>query len=303
MKSGVGSPFVAAVMTAVILSFFAIPRASMQISADPNLIAMGGEYHGTVQLKAGGRIPVKWFDFGGFIEARNERPFNRGAFPNHNWRGFISCTFTYPIIEDLQYSLSFSSSVEHESSHATMGIAEDTKNPYYMIYDNTYRRSMLNGIPLGVELFMFDEVRRFTLKGSTVFYFISKNTPELPGAETANSIGFTLGSEYRRSLGRYIGGFVSFNERFILKGYKCRYGDIFTAGENRPLIKRQIYPVINRVNTFTINAGLTFPLYEARRILDIYIRYLYGNISGYSDSRDRRSMIAFGFTVSETARP
>jgi hypothetical protein len=292
-------PFSVAVMVATTLLFFshATFGASRQVPADPNLIALGGEYCGTLQLKAGDRLTFGWFDIGGFIEVRNEPQFNRGLFPNHNWRGFLSGTFAYPIIRQMQSSFSLFTGLEHESSHATMGIVEETDDPYAMIYDHAYRKSVMNGLPIGVELSMFDEVQQLVLKGSGAWHFLSKNTPELPGLETANSGGFTLGGEYRYQFGRRLGCFASLHERFVFQGAEKRSGDIYITGDNGPVAERRDYPVINRVNTFTVMGGISLPLFEARRLLDLYLRYLYGNSYGYVDSREKRSIIAAGVTV------
>ena len=290
-------PGVATVTAALLFFSHATHEASRQIPADPNLIALGGEYCGTPQLKAGDRLTFGWFDIGGFVEVRNEPQFNRGLFPNHNWRGFLSGTFTYPLIRQMQSTLSLFTGLEHESSHATMGIVEATRDPYAMIYDHAYRKSVMNGLPVGVELSMFDEVQQLVLKGSGAWYFLSKNTPELPGLEAANSGGFALGGEYRYQFGRRLSCFVSFHERFIFRGSEKRNDDIYIAGDNGPVAELRRYPVINQVNAFTVMGGISLPLFEVRRLLDIYVRYLYGNIYGYVDSREKRSVVAAGVTV------
>ncbi|MBN1575049.1 MAG: hypothetical protein JW913_00750 [Chitinispirillaceae bacterium] len=289
----------AAVIAALALFFIADPTdgASEQIPADPNCIASGFEYGGTLQLKAGDRLTIGWLDIGGFIETRNDPCFNQGLLPNHNWRGVLAGHFSYPLIREMQSSLSLFTGLEHESSHATMGIVESISDPYGMIYDRRYRRSMLNALPVGAELVMYDQVNRLVLRGSGAWYFFSKNTPELPGLETGNSGGVTLGGSYCYLFGKLVSCFVSVHERFIFSGTAERTGDIYIAGDNGSVVERRDYPVINRINTVTVRGGISLPLFESRRLLDVYVRYLYGHCYGYVDSRKKLSIVAAGAMV------
>ncbi|MBN1308964.1 MAG: hypothetical protein JXA18_13660, partial [Chitinispirillaceae bacterium] len=274
-----------------------VEGAAEQIVADPNCIASGVEYSGTLQVKAGDRLTIEWFDVGGFIEARNEPRFNRGLLPNHAWRGVLASHVTCPLIREIQSSLSLYTGLEHESSHATMGIVEETRDPYAMIYDHQYRTSMLNALPFGAELIMYDQINRLALRGGGAWYFLSKNTPELPGLEVGNSGGFTLGGSYAYLFGKHAACFASFHERFIFRGAAERTGDIYMAGDNDPVAQRRSYPVINRINSFTAQVGISLPLFESRRLFDVYLRYLYGHAYGYIDSREKRSIVAAGAMV------
>lgn len=268
-----------------------------QIPADPNSIASGFEYCGTLHLKAGDRFVFKWFEMGGFIEIRNEARFNRGLFPNHNWHGFISGLFTWPAIRRMQLTLEIIGGIEHESSHATMGIVEKTEDPFGMVYDHKYRKSVLNAAPLSVQLEMFDQAQRLILKGGGAWYFLSKNTPELEGLTVAGSGGLMFSGVYRYLFSQRFGCFLSLHERLIFTGAARSEGEVYFAGDNGPEREMRDYPIIRKANTITVQGGVSLPLFQSRRLLDIYIRYLYGHCYGYIDSRDSRSVAAVGMML------
>jgi hypothetical protein len=268
-----------------------------QVSADPDIIGSGAEYHGTLQMKAGECITIGMVDIGGFVEVRNESRFNQGVFPNHNWRGCISGLVTRSLIRQMQISLEAYTGLVHESAHATMGIVESTDDPYALIYDHHYRKSLLNGLPAGVQFEMFDQVNRLVLKGWGTWYFLSKNTPELPGLETANSGGLAFSALYRYLFGKQLSCFASLHNRYIFRGSETHYGEVFRSGESGPVLEATDYPVVNRANTFTVTGGISVPLFRARRRMDCYVRYLYGHVYGYVDSREKRSQAAAGIVV------
>ena len=268
-----------------------------QIPADPDLMGTGAEFHGTLQMKAGDRISFGMVDLGGFVEVRNEPRFNQGLFPNHNWRGFISGSVSYPLIREMQGTLILFSGLQHESAHATMGIVESTIDPYAMIYDHQYRKFILNALPVGAELIMYDAVQRLVIRGCGSWYFLSKNTPELSGLDVSNSGGITLNGEYRNQVARYLSCYLSVHERFIFRGSGRRNGEIYIPGDDGPEVQRRSYPIISRSNTITVTAGISLPLFEARRQCDVYVRFLYGNIYGYVDSREQRAMVAAGVAL------
>jgi hypothetical protein len=271
--------------------------SSSQIPADPNSIASGFEFCGTLHLKAGDRISIKWFDIGGFIEVRNESRFNQGLFPNHNWRGFISGLFTWPVIRQMQYSFSLATGFEHESSHATMGIVENTKDPFDMVYDHNYRKSALNELPVRAQLDMFDQTQRLSIRGGFGWYFLSKNTPELEGLAVANSGGLMLSGTYRYLFSQRLGCFFSLHERLIFRSPAEIEGMIYIKGDRGPENVTRQYPVVRQVNTITMLGGISLSLFQSRRLLDIYIRYLYGHCYGYIDSREKRSVFAAGMAL------
>jgi len=290
------------VFCAAIAALFVLPlvmpgfvcMAYEQIAADPELIASGAEFGRTHSVRAGDRFTVGGFDIGGFVETRNEPQFNQGVLPNHNWRGFVSALYSFPIIRDMQFSTILFTGIEHESSHATMGIVEETRDPYAMIYDHKYRKHSINGIQFGAQLVMFDQVNRLALQARGILYFCSKNTPELPGLDLTQSGGMSLGGVYRHLFGRRIGCFVSAHGRLIFRGSAERSEEVYVEDGDGMALRRLSYPIMNRIGTVNLQAGLTMPLFEARRFFDVYVKYLYGNIYGYVDSRDKRHVVALG---------
>ena len=275
-----------------------------QICADPNTIGSGGEgnitfgskdeFNGSFLLKAGDRFSIRSVDIGGFIEVRNEARFNQGLLPNHNWRGYLSGIYSYPLIRQMQLALHLFTGFEHESSHATMGIAKKTDDPYAMVYDNTYRKSSLNSVPLGAQLTMYDQFQRLVVRCSGSWYFLSKNTPELPGLEVAGSGGFALSGMYRYRLRDRFILFAAVHDRFIFTGPTECTEYLYVNGEDGLIREERGYPIMNRMNTVTVVGGISLPLFQSRRLLDVYLRYLYGHIYGYVDSRDVRSVLSLG---------
>jgi hypothetical protein len=269
-----------------------------QLVADPNLIASAVQYSGTERMRAGDRFAIGSFTIGGFIEARNEPGFNQGLLPNHNWRGFVAGTFVYPVIRQMQADIALFTGLEHESSHATMGIAEEPRVAYRMIYDHWYRKSLLNGLPLGAQLVMFDELQRFSVRAAGTWYFLSKNTPELGGLDVAGSGGVSIGAEYAYQFGNHAGAFVSLYERYIFRGPAEQTGLIYESGDGSVPVQRMMtYPVINRSTTFCAAGGLSLPLFQSRRIVKCYLWYLHGNPYGYVDSRDERNLFGLALTI------
>ncbi|MCX7727291.1 MAG: hypothetical protein N2053_10640, partial [Chitinispirillaceae bacterium] len=253
-------------------------------------------YNGTLSIKVGDILLLKGVKIGGFVELRNEKRFNIGLFPNHNWRGFISAHTYYPLVDIIQTVVFAFSGIEHESAHATMGIVEHTTNPFEMIYDHTYRKMCLNSIYSGIGLRMFDEIQNFNLRSSINFYFLSKNTPELSNSELTNTIGFSGGMNYRYLFKKNINLFISFYERLILKSKAKREGSVYIVNENGVSTVNISYPVINTVNTFSVTFGITMPFFISRKNVDIYFKYLFGNIYGYVDSREKRHIFGGGIS-------
>jgi hypothetical protein len=268
-----------------------------QMIADPNVMGPGVEYCGMLHMKAGDRISVGIIDIGGFIEVRNEARFNQGLFPNHNWRGFLSGMVSWPIVNLMQTCLYLTGGMEHESSHATMGIVEETDQPYEMIYDHQYRKSLFNAVPIGCELIMYDHLQELILRGSVLWFFLSKNTPEVAGLTTAQSGGFSVSGTYYYSLTNRVRCFGAMHDRFVFEGPEDVTGERFGSGENGPELISGRYSVINQIHTFSVSAGVAMSLFQARRTLNVFVRYLYGHFYGYVDSRDNRSMVSAGILL------
>ncbi len=104
--------------------------------ADPDIISSGYCYNGVPNFKVSTAFNIKYFQFGGFIEVRNEKRFNQALLPNHNWRGFAFLNGIFPIVK----KGSLITGIEHESAHPTMGFHENNYYAYEKIYDNKYRK-------------------------------------------------------------------------------------------------------------------------------------------------------------------
>jgi len=268
-----------------------------QVTADPNIIGCTVEHHTTIQAKAGDCAEIGIVTFGGFIEARNETRFNQGGLPNHNWRGYLTLGTDYELLHQMQLELNVGARLEHESAHATMGIVEPTDNPYELIYDHTYRKCVLNGVRVGPKLVMFDELHRLFVSATFDVYAFSKNTPELPGLETAGSAGFTLGGVYRYSIFKHTSAFIAVHERFIAQSSRKIMSSIYYTVDGHLQTKNEKYPVINQVATFSTCAGISMPLFRSRHLFELYAKWLHGSIYGYVDSRDVRSVVSIGALI------
>jgi hypothetical protein len=268
-----------------------------QIPADPDRIATSIEFNGGIQAKAGDRLSIGPLDLGGFIELRSEPRLHRGLLPGHSWRGQCCGLLSFPVVREMQTAISLFGGFSHESSRAATRIDGTQRDPYVMIYDASSRNKAMNGIPLGAELVMYDEVQRFVLRVSGTAYFLSRNTPELPGNRVSGSGGFSVGGLYRYSFGERIGLFASLHERFVLRGPAEASGEIFTAGAGNAAVERVSWPVINRSNTFTAATGVSVPLFQPRRVLMAYLACLIGNPYGYHDSRDSQRLLSCGLAI------
>jgi hypothetical protein len=262
--------------------------------ADPNYPGIGFSYSDALSLKIGETFQKHFFLIGGLIEVRNEPRFNEDLLPNHNWRGFGFAGFQYPVTHKEPFSLILQSRYEHESAHATMGIAEPTKKAYEQIYDKNYRNIDLNGIHFISSLLTIKNKSLLQLRMGYQFYFLSKNTPELPNLQKTFSNGFSLQSEFQYKFDQFLNVFISIHDRFIMDGKDQSTGDIY-FNNNHSLEKiNSMYPIINQINTLSISFGITHPLKNSRKAISIYVQYLHGNIYGYVDSRENRSLFSVG---------
>ena len=135
---------------AILLLTATVPSWALDLnSADPNHVATGLLYNGTLNIKVGDRTGWKWLSAGGFVEVRNESRFNESVFPNHNWRGFGIIQVKYPVTVKGKPRIFLFTGAEHESAHATMGIVEPTDKAYELIYDQKYRRVIMNAVLAG----------------------------------------------------------------------------------------------------------------------------------------------------------
>ncbi len=266
------------------------------LSADPDHIATGIEYHGTPSVRIGDDLQFGLFVLGGMIEVRNEERFNQGLFPNHNWRGFFFAGFDCPLFTGGTSSGIITTRFEHESAHPTMGFNEPTDDPYQMIYDGTYRNIDLNSFMLRYS---------HTISGSCIlrltcdlrFYFLSRNTPELPYTDKGWSEGISGGAEFTAPLAGPCDFFVSVFDRYIFRGGKEFRGDVYFSEGGVPVQKNVSYPVINSVNTVSLKSGVTLHDDDPGVKLSVYLSVLCGNIYGFVDSRDNRTQYAAGIEI------
>lgn len=272
-----------------LLSFlFSICSSEISLKSDPDIVSSGFEYNKTIALMLGEKILFKGISVSGLIHVRNEERFNKGVFPNHNWRGVITLSYS---ADSLFKSLPFLINVgyKHESAHPTMGICCEENNYLHKIYDGSYRRYLLNSIDLRLGKHLTKKLVNVLINFEYHFYFYSKNTPELSGMQDALSHGLSGGVELQFKLkDNHI--FVSFFDRIIFEGSKIANGNVYVnLSDNSPID----YPVINKVNTLKSKIGMSLDLKRIKRRLNIYSSFLYGNSFGFIDSREKRNVFTF----------
>jgi hypothetical protein len=268
------------------------------IKANPDNFSTGMSWtlEGIPSIKVGDDIEFKHFTIGAMIETRNEKRFNQEFFSNHNWRGvgllkirILNKSFDSSIIVVAAH-------VHHESAHPTMGIKESTQKAYELIYDDIYRRMILNSTGInGRYVYKFN---RTSLTGELCynFYFQSKNTPELttPTLGFGNGISFSI--EEKLFLNPKFHLYFSIYNRFIFKSSKTDTGKVYEGNDTTLTNNYHIYPVMNEVNTLVCKTGIIVPI--QKREAGIYCSLLYGNSFGFIDSRDLRLILSIGFEIS-----
>ena len=269
-----------------------------QNTADINMIACDIEQKSTMQVRVGDIITFGAISAGGFFESRNEPLFNQNILPNHSWRGVLSFSSAWPVFQQVQSTIDAIATFEHESAHATMGIKKPTLNPFYMIFDNTYRKVSLNAGKAGARIYMYDQVQTFSAYATIDGYLNSKNTPELPGLKTGSSFGLSCGGFYRHAIVGYMDVFISLHNRYIHEGSRKEDGEIFVRKDGTLRTSSRDYPLIAATNTFSVCTGMGIPLFQSRHRLELYGRWLYGSPYGYVDSRDIRNFFAVGCALS-----
>ncbi len=269
------------------------------LKGDPDFLSSGLSWttEGIPSAKVGNGIRIGRFLIGGMFEARNEARFHQEFLPNHNWRG-VGC------IEALVVARSYDAmnvwcdvSASHESAHPTMGIRETTDSAYELIYDDVYRRMILNAI--NVAGCLSDSIFKSGLFVKIEYhcYFLSKNTPELAGNRLARGDGVSCGAEYRCSTAFRSQLYASIFDRIIFQSGACDSGLIHVGnGESLTTIFSS-YPIIRQTNTIVVKCGLSYPLNADSRAVDLYFKILYGSIYGFIDSRDIRTVTSFGIDL------
>jgi hypothetical protein len=270
------------------------------IKADPDYISSGLSWttEGIPSAQVGDVLSFHRIMIGGMLEARNEKRFNQGVFPNHNWRGVATIEASLYERRMEPSLLSVYAGFRHESAHATMGIREPTEKAFDLIYDDVYRRMMLNSINVSGHVSNSSGKNTFLARVDYNFYFCSKNTPELTGSKLGSSNGVSVGAENRYRLGRNTGCYISLYDRYIVEGSDTDQGYVHVENDGQLqniLIK---YPIINHVNTVVLKTGFFILFNESRREAGLYGKVLYGNPYGFVDSRDTRFVISFGIETS-----
>ncbi len=269
---------------------------SSAVKADPDYIATGVEFRGVPAVKIGDEIHLGRFSLGGMVEVRNEERFNQGALPNHNWRGFVFVYYGLPVFGGDIHSGVLTAGFEHESAHPTMGFNEPATDPYQMIYDGIYRNINMNSFLLRYCHTMQDSYM-LSFICDMQFYFVSRNTPELPYTDAGWSEGISGGAEYSLPLSGSWDIFVSVFDRYIFRGSTESRRDVYFS-EGGTLVRRNVsYPVINSVNTVTLKTGATFHAGSQGVQVSAYGSVLYGNIYGFVDSREKRAQYAIGIEL------
>lgn len=266
--------------------------------ADPDLVATGYEFYGVPAVKVGDFVTFRDFSLGGFIESRNEERFTQGPLPNHNWRGYGFLRYDREALSRPGNSIIISAGLEHESAHPTGGFHENNDEAYEMIYDGLYRNINLNSLLLGYSQSLGTDFQlRFGAEYQ--FYFLSKNTPELHDNSLALGHGFSAGLEFFAAVTPYLDLFVSVFDRYIFRGGEEREDWIYHDTETGPVQRYEPYPVINGMNTVAVKAGLLFNRRRDWRRVTLYGKVLYGNVSGFVDSREERLRFSAGVEIAQ----
>ncbi len=273
--------------------------AENDINADPDLVGSGFEFNGATAIKIGDYLQLKFLETGGFLQVRDEKCFNCKFLPTHNWRGFFFCYANLTTEDTEQKKIVISLGYEHESAHPTMGIKKATTNAFEKIYDDVYRNINLNSFTARYSRYHLFERSLVLGKFDYQFYFKANNTPELPGNTSSVGHGLSLGIEYIREINNVLSLSVSVFDRYIFKGQKEKTAMVY-FGKGADFEQRQTaYPIINEMNTFSVRTSLLFNIPKIKRHIAVYGSFLYGNIFGFVDSREKRMQGACGVSISQ----
>jgi hypothetical protein len=269
--------------------------AADTVLSDPDHISTGFEYRGVSDVRLGDTFGTGRFSIGGMADIRNESRFNQEALPNHNWRGF-GYIYADQALAENEELLKLTYGFEHESAHPTMGFNEGNDKAYDKIYDSTYRNTNLNSAMLRLSS-TSGSGYSLTLTGDMQFYFNSRNTPELPVNELTWSGGISGGIEFKYPVAGDVSFFISVFDRYIFQSRKTIKANIYHDSDSGVVTRYEEYPVINNVNTFSAKAGLILNTIIPERKISLYCGFLYGNIYGFVDSREKRTVYSLGIEI------
>jgi len=265
------------------------------VLSDPDHISTGFEYRGSPNIKLGDTFGYGGFTFGGMADIRNESRFNQGILPNHNWRGFVFAYYDRSLTDDKDL-LNLTTGFEHESAHPTMGFNDGNDQAYDKVYDSTYRNINMNSLLLRLSS-RSGSGYALTLSGDAQFYFSSRNTPELPVNELTWSEGISGGFEFKYPLSNSAEFYVSGFDRYIFQSRYKTKGNIYYDTSSGVETRLENYPVINNTNTVSAKTGFIFSNLIDKRKVSIYCGILYGNIFGFVDSREKRTVYSAGIEI------
>lgn len=284
------------IFTFIVIIFYSHDvSAADTVLSDPDHISTGVEYRGVTDVRLGDTFGTEFFSFGAMAEIRNESRFNQGLLPNHNWRGFVFIYSDYALSENKEF-LKLTCGFEHESAHPTMGLNDNNDKAYDKIYDGTYRNINMNSLLLRVSS-TSGSGYTLTLTGDMQFYFKSRNTPELPVNNLAWSEGISGGFDFRYPLRGDTDIFISGFDRYIFHSRTKVYGNIYYDSPSGVETRYESYPVINSTNTISIKTGIVLSNLMDNRKISIYTGVLYGNIYGFVDSREKRTVYSIGIEI------
>ncbi|PKL17584.1 MAG: hypothetical protein CVV49_10360 [Spirochaetae bacterium HGW-Spirochaetae-5] len=294
-KNIIRKPLKTLIILYILCCFTTDLTAADTVISDPDHISTGIEYRGTPNIRLGDTFSYAGFTFGGMADIRNESRFNQGVLPNHNWRGFVFLYYDKSLTENKDL-LKVTGGFEHESAHPTMGLNDGNDKAYDKVYDSTYRNINLNSLMLRLSSTSGSRYA-LTLLGDIQFYFSSRNTPELPINELTWSEGISGGFEFRYPAGSNCEFFISGFDRYIFQSRYKTEGNIYYDTDSGALTRMENYPVINNTNTVSAKAGFIFSSLIQDRQVSLYCGILYGNIFGFVDSREKRTVYSIGMEI------
>ena len=271
-------------------------RAELHCRADPDRVSSGISWNGTTWIRVGDALRFGGLLVGGMVEVRNERRYNQGLLPNHNWRGHAVAArrLSPKLLQERGLSLTFG--IEHESAHPTMGIRHEPECCWEVVYDGSFRRFLMNSLLLRPAGLWSAGPVSLTAKADYQFYFYSKNTPELATQATGSSHGIGGCVQGRLPIGP-AQVFVSAFDRYIFAGSRRDRGEVPFDQDTAIVVREVSRPVINAMNTVSLRAGCDFELPGGNRLITLYAGFLHGNIFGFVDSREVRTVWSVGVDI------